>query len=167
VERRLSEMGAALLVKTLEGIRSGGIQPRAQEIDRATYAPKIRAEAARIFWGRNAAHITRLVRAMNPRPGATTSRGSQLLKVWRAATGPARSGAEIERAPGTVLGDPRALLVACGEAGSVILLELQVEGRRRVTGEEALQGRLLSPGDCLEEPTEDLGNQVGSTSPGL
>jgi methionyl-tRNA formyltransferase len=167
VEKRLSEMGAEMLVRTLDELETGRIEPRAQELDRGTYAPKIRPEMARISWQREAHSITNLVRAMNPRPGATTGLGRQIVKIWRVVPGPARSGKDADASPGTVLTGEHAPRVACSEQGSVLLLEIQMEGRRRVTGEDALRGRLLNPGDRLEEAKESGGSGTGPSSPGL
>jgi methionyl-tRNA formyltransferase len=167
VEGRLSEMGAALLVATLEEAATGRLRPQAQKIDRATYAPKIRPEMAWIPWTKDPVFVTNLVRAMNPRPGAITSIGASRLKVWRAAVGSSRSGDEKRSAPGTVLPGERVPRVACGEAGSVILQEMQMEGRRRVTGEEAIRGRWLSPGERLGEATGVGGETAGPSTPGV
>lgn len=149
VEKRLSILGAGLLVETIEGVAAGRIEPRPQTIDRRTYAPKIGPETARIAWSSGPALIVNLIRAMNPRPGATTSRGGESFKIWRAAVAAVRRGEEERAASGTVLADGGVPRVACGEGGSVALLELQREGRRRVSGEEAVRGRWLAGGDCL------------------
>ena len=164
LERRLSGMGALLLAETLRALQAGEITPRPQVIDRETYAPKIRPEQARIPWERDAVSIVNLVRAMNPRPGATTSLGSGLLKIWRTAAGPPRSSDEAGAPPGTVLSGGASPRVACGGGGSVILLDLQMEGRRRVTGEEALRGRWFGPGDRFGEATETGGGDPGAAS---
>ena len=151
VEKRLADLGSGLLVETIEGIASGRIVPRAQTVDRKTYAPKIGPETARIDWSSPPARIVNLVRAMNPRPGATATLRGETFKIWRAAASAARRGEEERAASGTLLaggGSPR---VACGEGGSVVLLELQREGRRRVSGEEAVRGRWLAGGDFLGE----------------
>ena len=167
LEERLSEMGARLLVATLEEAAAGRLRPRAQEVDRATYAPKIKPEMAWIPWARDPVFITNLVRAMNPRPGAFTSMGASRLKVWRAAAGAARSGDEKRASPGTVLSGVRAPRVACGESGSVILQEIQMEGRRRVTGEEALRGHWFSAGDRFGEATGLGGQAAGPPTTGV
>jgi methionyl-tRNA formyltransferase len=166
LEERLSVLGAALLQETLEAMGAGRIQPRPQVIDRGTYSPKLRPETARIPWGKEPIFIANLTRAMNPRPGATTSLGTRLLKIWRARPGALRAGGETEAAPGTVLGgeEPR---VACGEGGSVLLLELQMEGRRKVTGEEAVRGRWFGPGDRFGETPQAAGAAPESPPPGV
>ena len=163
VEGRLSEMGATLLVETLQALQTGTIQPRPQRIDRETYASKIRPEMARVPWEREAAFICGLVRAMNPRPGASTLAGHQVLKIWCATAGPPRTAPEMEAAPGTVLAGRGAPRVACGAGGSVVLREIQLEGRRRATGEEALRGRWFGPGDCLGGTTEPDAKEPGTT----
>ncbi len=161
VESRLSEMGADLLVETLRALSRGEIQPRPQDIDRKTYAPKIHPETARIRWSKEAARIDSLVRAMNPRPGAATSLEGRRLKIWRVAVGPPRSGEESAAEPGTVVSGGTLPRVACGGGGSVVLLELQMEGRGRVSGGEAVRGRWLGPGDRFGETEESGGGEPG------
>jgi len=167
VEQRLSGMGASLLVETLGTLSAGEARPRAQVIDRETYAPKIRPEMARISWEKEAASIVNRVRAMNPRPGAATTVGGGHLKIWRASAGPPRGAGETAAPPGAVLSGGAAPRVACGGGGSVILQELQMEGRRRVSGEEALRGRWFGPGDRFGEATEAGGEGPGPAPSGL
>jgi len=154
LESRLAPMGAALLLETLKMLEAGTIQPQPQAIEQETYAPKVGRELARISWNMEPSHIARLVRAMNPRPGATTTRGNQIVKVWRAQEAVPRIGDERLESPGTVLPGEPGPRVACGTSGSITLLEIQMEGRRRVSGAEALRGRWLKPGDRFDEAAE-------------
>jgi methionyl-tRNA formyltransferase len=135
---RLARLGAPLLVRSIEAYASGELRPRPQDHRRATHAPKVSTEEARIDWTRPAAEIVNLVRACNPEPGAwTTLRGSR-VKVYAAA--PAAPRAALE--PGRVRADGG--LVAGAGDGGVALLEVQVAGRRRVSGEEAARGLRLA-----------------------
>jgi methionyl-tRNA formyltransferase len=167
VEDRLAEMGASLLLATLEEISTGRSRPQPQTIDRETYAPKIRPETAWIPWTREADFINNLVRAMNPRPGAITTIGGERLKIWRARMGSPRSDVEQSAFPGTVLAGEHGPRVACGQTGTVILLEMQRGGRRRVSGEEAARGRWFCPGDRLGEGTELGGDGAGRSASGV
>jgi len=151
LESRLAEIGAGLMPATLSGLLAGDLAPRPQTIDRGTYAPKIAASSGRILWKSPASVIARQVRAYNPRPGAFTRHRGGVLKIWRARAVP---GLGMEAIPGTVLAEGGMLRIACGEATLLEPLEVQMEGRRRVSGEEALRGRSIASGDRLDEGEE-------------
>jgi methionyl-tRNA formyltransferase len=138
VEARLSHMGASLLVETLEGLERGTLVPRPQVVDVESYAPKIHQEAGRIRWETAAPAIERQVRALNPRPGAFTTYQGKNVKIWRAEACPFSSGGDVPT--GTLLGDRHTLRVACGAVTCLEVHEIQMEGRRRVSGEEAMRG---------------------------
>jgi methionyl-tRNA formyltransferase len=141
---RLARLGAPLLVRSLRGYASGALVPRPQDHERATYAPKITADEARIDWSRSAAEVGNLVRACNPEPGAwTTLRGGR-VKVLAAARapGPRRlTPGEVEAAA--------ELRAGCGDA-DVVLVEVQMAGRRRMTGGDAARGLRLQSGERFE-----------------
>lgn len=143
-ELRLSLLGAELLLETLEGLEQGTLLPRPQVVDVESYAPKIRHEAARIRWESEAIALARQVRALNPRPGAfTTYRGTN-VKIWLAEPGRCLAGEAT--IPGTLIGDGRTLSVSCGLGTCLEVRQIQLEGRRRVSGEEAMRGRWFERG---------------------
>jgi methionyl-tRNA formyltransferase len=163
VEHRLSRLGADLLVETLDRMETGSLRPVPQRDEQATNAPKIRPEAAEVPWDREAGHVLRVVRAFNPRPGASSRAGDRRVKIWRAAAGPE---APPPAPPGTILireGTPH---VACGGGTWIALLEIQFEGGRRIRGEEAVRGRLLGTGDRFVEG-EAEGASSGPAPPGV
>jgi methionyl-tRNA formyltransferase len=139
---RLAELGAALLVEALEGYESGAMVPREQDHDRALYAPKVSPHEARVEWERSAREIKDLVRGLNPAPGAwTTFRGKRVnLHRVRAASGPALDPGEI---------DPSGERAGTGR-GVVELLEVQLEGRRPMSGAELGRGLRVTPGERFE-----------------
>ncbi|MGH2818888.1 MAG: methionyl-tRNA formyltransferase [Actinomycetota bacterium] len=139
---RLAELGAALLVEALEGYESGAMVPREQDHDRASYAPKVSPDEARVEWARSAREIKDLVRGLNPAPGAwTTIRGKRVnLHRVRAASGPALDPGEI---------DPSGERAGTGR-GVVELLEVQLEGRRVMSGAELGRGLRVTPGERFE-----------------
>ena len=105
----------------------------------------IRKEEGPIDWRRGAAEIARAVRAFSPWPGAYTTLAGRRMKIHRAAPLAEVAGG----VPGTVVhatGDR--LEVATGD-GRLALLEVQLEGRRRLTAREFLAGRSLQTGDRL------------------
>jgi methionyl-tRNA formyltransferase len=142
---RLAAAGARLIVDALDCLARGDIVPRRQNEQEATLAPMVRKEEGAIDWRRGAADIARAVRAFSPWPGAYTTVAGRRMKVHRAAPLAAGVGA----VPGTVVlaaGDR--LEVATGD-GRLALLEVQLEGRRRLTVREFLSGRSLTVGDRL------------------
>jgi len=94
----------------------------------------------RVDWARPAVELERRVRAFVPWPGAWTQLGPQLLKIWRAQVVPGAGE------PGTVLMGHGTLDVATGE-GALRLLEVQPEGKRRMTAAEFLSGHRLKEGE--------------------
>jgi methionyl-tRNA formyltransferase len=145
---RLAELGAGLLVVTLDGLASGIVTPRAQDESLATFAPKLTKEDGRIDWSLPARRVVDLVRGVNPWPGAYTHLDGRPLKVWKAAAaGAAAAGA----APGTILAASFAdgLRVACGEGGAVALLNVQLEGKKPLPAAEFLRGHGVAPGTRL------------------
>jgi methionyl-tRNA formyltransferase len=133
IEKRLAEIGSRLLVKTIDRYASGAIEPRPQDHDRATYAPKITVEEARIDWARPARRIRDLVRALNPAPGAWTTLGDRRLKVYEVDLTQAE-----DLAPGELRADGD--LVAGTGDGALLLREVQSAGKRRMGGPEFARG---------------------------
>jgi methionyl-tRNA formyltransferase len=137
---RLATIGAELLVDTLPPFVRGEIMPRLQP-EGATYASKIEKADGQINWNEPAAVIERKIRAFTPWPGAYTfieiGGKARLLKIWKAAL------EEKGGAPGTILVRDRELVVACGEQ-ALRLLEVQMEGRKRMTAQEFLAGNVVN-----------------------
>lgn len=137
----LADLGAQLLVETIESIP--GSTPHPQEGE-ATYARKLTPEEFELDWSAPAAQVSRMVRAANPNPGAWTFAGGRRLKIWRAQP------ADADLEPGHVA--PDAPVVGTGEGG-IRLVEVQVEGKQRVTGDDWRRGfrgdhlGAASPGD--------------------
>jgi methionyl-tRNA formyltransferase len=146
---RLAEAAPAALAEAV-GLLAAGTATRApQDHALATYAKKLGREDGEIRWDRSCDEADRLVRAMNPWPGAFTLLPDRdgvrrKLKVFEAARNPRRSGR-----PGEVLrAGARGILVACG-VGSLLLREVQMEGKRRMPARDFLAGRPVAPGTML------------------
>lgn len=135
---RMADLGAPLLVETITRYAEGDLQPVEQDHDRATYAPKITTEEARIDWTEPAQEVTNLVRGLNPAPGAWTEWDGRRLKVWQV-----RPTAEALE-PGTLRADGGALLAGTGTE-AVELADVQLAGKRRMGGGELARGLRLGP----------------------
>ena len=150
LERQLSRQGVELLLETLPSYLSGGLTARPQDHERATLAPLIRKEDARIDWSRPASRIHDRIRAFNPRPGAFTCFRRERLKIWRSrnpqgSPSPVPSGQIRTTEKG-------AILVGCGENSSLELLELQMANRGRLRARDFINGMNLRTGERLGAP---------------
>jgi methionyl-tRNA formyltransferase len=148
---RLSHAGAELLSETLARFRE--IEPRPQRNDDATLAPILRREDGLIEWTLDARDIERRVRGFQPWPNAYTSYNGRRLVVWRAEVSKAEDeGGAIptQGGPGVITeaqGD--ALTVACGDSTVLRLLELQLEGKQRMSARDFINGTHASVGERL------------------
>lgn len=138
VGQRLAVVGADLLVATLEDYVSGALEPRPQDDSAATYAPKITTEEAEIDWSRPTAAIRDHVRGLNPVPGAWTTLTGERLKVWAAAP------AERTDLSARELDATTSFVVGCGD-GALELTDVQLRGRKRMSGAELARGLRLGP----------------------
>lgn len=130
---RLATIGAPLLIAAVRGLVDGSVTAVPQDHDRATYAPKLSADDARLDWGADAADVAAAVRAFNPMPGAHTTFEGARLKVHRGAA-VAGSGE-----PGVVRVADDGPVVACGR-GAVRLDEVQPAGKPRMSGAAFVNG---------------------------
>lgn len=148
VGRRLAAMGADLLVETLEGLREGRIIAEKQDDAQATLAPLLKKEDGAIDWTEPAQAIHDRVRGVQPWPGAQTSFRGAALHLWKARLGGAMPPAA--KPPGQFL-TLKPLVVACGE-GVLELVEVQLEGRKRISAADFANGQRLTENDILGDP---------------
>jgi methionyl-tRNA formyltransferase len=142
---RLSLPGAELMVETLRGLERGAIQPCPQDNPRASYAPRLRKEDGRIDWSLESEEIWRRVRGLNPWPGAFSTFRGKLLHIWTASFA-CESLPGV--APGTLILAENRLEVAC-RVGHLILGEVQLEGRKRLSAFDFARGARIKPGEKL------------------
>jgi methionyl-tRNA formyltransferase len=144
----LSEVGAKLLIKTMEELHKGTIKPIPQDATRVSWAPRITKDMAEISWQKKALEIHNRIRGMNPWPVAFCRFRGENLRIWRSL--PAESSSIPSAGPGTFLG-PSAdgIYVQCGEGTVLELLELQLPAKGRVTGREFANGARLGMGQVI------------------
>jgi methionyl-tRNA formyltransferase len=142
---RLAALGAALLLRTVEGLERGEIEAQPQDESLATYAPRLRREDARVDWTLEAAAIAARWRAYSPWPGLeTTLRGDAVkLSLVRGDAGSANGAS-----PGQLLGlAAEGVRVACGAGTAVAIGELQRAGRRALPARDFWNGERLRTGE--------------------
>jgi methionyl-tRNA formyltransferase len=142
---RLARLGADAVGVAIDGLRAGTIRAVPQPAAGVTFAPRIERAHCRLDWSRPAAVLERTVRALAPAPSAFTTLAGQVLKIHRASVGAGPPGGAAGE---VVAAGPEGIVVATGE-GALRLLEVQLEGRRRLPAAAFLAGRPLPPGTCL------------------
>lgn len=158
IHDKLAEVGAQLLLKTIEGIKLGQAPRKPQDSSKATYAEMLRREHELIDWGRGAEQLWNQIRGMNPWPGAYTLWEDKVLKVWKAEVMTVgREAGGVDVGEGEVVKDSgkvlkvipgRGLVVQTGQ-GQLLLQEIQLQGSRRLRVEEFIRGHNISVGTRL------------------
>jgi len=144
---RLSVIGAELMIETLRQLERGEVTPRPQNSDLATLAPRLKKEDGRMDWTRPAEDLARRVRGFAPWPGAYTAFRGKHLHIWRAEAVPAAGGSGP--APGTISTAGGRFAVACGEATLLVLDEVQLEARKRLSARDFVNGARVQSGETL------------------
>jgi methionyl-tRNA formyltransferase len=137
VHDRLAEIGAELMLKTLEGLEKGTAKPIPQDPALATYAPMLKKSDGLLDWSQSAVSLHNRIRAFNPWPGTYTQLQGQTLRIWRAQPAEALgdslpSGTLLHHSSG-------AAMVAC-RTGFLKLEEVQMENRKRTSALDFLHG---------------------------
>jgi methionyl-tRNA formyltransferase len=142
---RLAQMGAGLLLNTVTAAAEGKADRRTQESEKASFAPPIRPQERRILWDKPAPELCNLIRALNPAPGAFCFWRGHRLKIWKAEKALDREGV-----PGVIIELTYSGPVVATGKGSLRLLEVQPEGRKRISAGEFLRGYHPIEGEKLE-----------------
>lgn len=145
---KLAVLGGEMIVKYLPAIEAGDLHPVHQDDALSSYAPMLRKEMGEIDWTMPAEEIEQRMRGMLPWPGAFTTLDGHTFKIWSARVQPA-DDVPAGTAPGTVLyTDKKSICVAAGR-GTLSLLEVQAEGKKRMTADAFLRGTKVPAGTVL------------------
>jgi methionyl-tRNA formyltransferase len=138
IRERLADIGAPLLVRTLDGLVSGDVTPTPQDEAGVTYADKIDPTETRLDPNEPAVVLQRKVRAFHPAPGTFLPFRGKRLKVWRASVEPGS-------------GDARTFVGGAVQTsdGRLRLDEVQPEGKRRMSGSEFVNGYRPQDGEAV------------------
>ena len=140
---RLADIGAIALVEALSLISGGLARPQTQDHSKATYAPKIDREMARLAWQWDAGTLARQIRAYDPAPGAWATLNGSVVKLFAAREVPGTGE------PGMVLSAGDRVIVAAGR-GALAVQEVQPAGKARMPVEAWVRGRGIAPGRKFE-----------------
>jgi len=149
LSRRLSQLGADLMIETLRRLERGDLQAQPQDHALATLAPILKKEDGRIDWNLPALDIWYRIRGLRPWPGAYTRFRAKNLHIW-AASRPA-AGETMQLEPGTLIAERGRLHLTCGQGTLLELTEIQLEGRKRMPVRDFLNGVKIAPGEKVDK----------------
>jgi methionyl-tRNA formyltransferase len=141
---RMAAIGADLMVETLRGLQTGTVSPRPQNHAEASLAPILKKEDGKIDFQSTAQEILDRLRGFQPWPGAYTNFRGKNLHVWAAQP--------IERTVGTaeLLVESGSLITGCGKSSALQLLEVQLEGKKRMPAADFVHGYQPRTGEMFE-----------------
>ena len=140
VEKKLSVIGADLLIETLKGIESGSLKSIEQISTQATYAKKVDKNEAKINWGLDASKVLAHIHGLSPKPGAWFNYKNERFKVLKGklSLSKGKQGSALDEN----------LTIGC-KFNSIQILELQRQGKNKQTAKEFLLGKKISKGTFL------------------
>lgn len=142
VHDKMKEIGARLLVKTIKGLAEGGLSETPQlstfnsQLSTLKHAPKIFTETCKIDWNKTVEEIYNLIRGLAPYPAAFTFLQGKKLKVFKAE----KISAKPVDQPGSFKTDGKSFLHFCCADGHISILELQLEGKKKMDIASFLRG---------------------------
>lgn len=137
---RLANMGPALLLKTLEGLSEGTVHPVKQDDENATYVSVLSKDMAEIDWKEDAFTVHNKVRGMCPWPIAKSRLNGKLFKIYSSLV----SDRKFAGTPGTLISEGNRIFVVCGNSTFLEIVELQLEGSKRMTAADFLRGHKIA-----------------------
>lgn len=142
---KLAQEGAKLIVQTLESAKNGKLNPVKQDHEKSNYAKMLKKELGNIDFSKDAVSIERLVRGLNPWPSAYTKFRGKTLKIWDTEV----TDKEYDGDFGEIVEIDKTTFTVKTGKGSLIINELQLEGKKRMTTDAFLLGNKLEKGEVL------------------
>lgn len=134
---KMKNVGAEVLLKSISLIEQGEVNEQTQNDSLASPAPKITKEICKIDWTKPAVNIHNLIRGLSPYPGAFFIKNDKQYKVYKS-----KVVEETNLQPAEILETKNEIFIGCRE-GALQILEIQLEGRKRLTADEFLRGYSL------------------------
>ncbi|MGN1135631.1 MAG: methionyl-tRNA formyltransferase [Oscillospiraceae bacterium] len=141
---RLSEMGAKLLLDTIEDVKHNNITPIPQDDSLSNYAAMITKELCPIDFTRSAYEVHKQICGLSASPCANAVYNGKRLKIYKSEM----TGETSNAAPGTVVNEKN-FTVVCGDGNTVTFLEVQAEGGKRMKTADYLRGKPVAKGEVL------------------
>ncbi len=145
---RLADMGAKLLIKTLDGLKAGTIKRIKQDDSKSNYVGMLNKNMGKMNFTKSALELERLVRGLNPWPSAYTSLNGKMFKIWAAkAIEDADKYQDVQG--GTIVEINKSSIIVKTSKGLLELFEVQLEGKKRMLVEDFLRGYQVKVGEQL------------------
>jgi methionyl-tRNA formyltransferase len=142
----LAELGASILIKTLDGLETNSIEPKEQNHAQATYAPLLKKKDGRIDWNQTAEKIEAFIRGMTPWPGAFTFYNRKRYKIFSANI----VQTQVQSPPGTVIdGFPDELRIQASR-NAILISGIQTESGKRMCVKDFLRGARIPSGSVFK-----------------
>lgn len=147
---KLAAVGADLMIETLRGLREGSIATRRQNHDQATLAPVLKKEDGEIDFHRSASETWNRLRGFHPWPGAFTRFRGKNFHVWAARP------VNVDVPRGTIRMGGHVPMVGCSPGTALELIEIQIEGKKRMSAQDFVNGYRPYDGEPLgPAPSQD------------
>lgn len=142
---KLSLIGGALLVETLERLEAKTLQRIKQDDSKSNYVKVLDKGLGVIDFNKSAIEIERLIRGLNPWPSAYTSLDEKTLKIWKAKV----LDGVYKGTPGEIIDVTKDEIIVLSGQGALSILELQLEGKKRMNADQFLRGYQIQKGTIL------------------
>lgn len=143
---RLTVLGADVLLKTLEAIKTNSLNPQKQDDSKSSYAKMLDKSLSKIDWNLNASEVHNKIRGLDPWPVALANFDGKNLKLFRSRL----LSEEYNKSAGSVLQSKDGIVVVCGDKKAVLITEVQLEGKKRMSAVDFSRGANLSDGVIFE-----------------
>lgn len=143
---RLTVLGASVLLKTLDAVKSGSLTPVKQDDSKSSYAKMLDKSLSKINWNLSSEKVHNTIRGLDPWPVALTVFEGKNLKLFRSSV----LDGEYNKAAGSVFKSKDGICVVCGDKKAVLIKEVQLEGKKRMSALDFSRGANLSDGVVFE-----------------
>ena len=137
---KLSKMGADLLLETINDLKNNKLKPEKQNDNESSYAPMLTQENSIINWEDNAENVHNFIRGLNPWPVAKTTLNGKKIKIYSSSILEC-----YDCLPGEIV-SLSPLIVGCNNNTAIIVDELQLEGKKRMSSRDFLNGKKIELG---------------------
>lgn len=141
----LSVLGAEVMTETIDLLKKGGLNPQIQDDSLSNYAPMLSKDLCPIDFSDTAKNVHNKIRGLYPWPVAVTKLGGKVLKIHESRLSDNKTCADA----GTVIDLQNGICVACGDGNTVLLTEIQLEGKKRMNYSDFLRGHKIEKGTVL------------------
>ena len=143
---RLTVLGADVLLKTLEAIKTNSLNPQKQDDSKSSYAKMLDKSLSKIDWNLSAQEVHNKIRGLDPWPVALTTFDGKNLKLFRSRL----LSENYNKQAGSVIKSKDGIIVVCGDKKAVLITEVQLEGKKRMSAVDFSRGANLSDGVIFE-----------------